>query len=144
MFYETIFLIASIFLGLLGTHSVQAEQCAAKTNMTINPSQQVKAVAAGWLQWLNRSYQFTCSGNSSQLTCSHGSESYTFVYSCNGSTCHVDTYDSAGWRNEAVLSSGQAWNWTWDGTVNGYTTQKCVVDTNHLGNPCIMTYGTCD
>lgn len=129
----------------VSSHQVHAQNCTAKTNMTFTPSQQIKVVSAGWLQWLNRSYTFSCSGTATQLTCAHSSETYTFTYACSGNSCHVEAYDANGWRDEAVFGTGDVWGWTWDGGVNsGYTQMICHANMNNLQNPCTYTYGTCD
>lgn len=120
-------------------------------NRSEDTHQPLMTATATWLQWLNQG-QFTCvfSGTTTHVRCTKsGSQAYDFYYyGCNADgACSAAAYDSHGWRDTAqfsVDSSGQAWNFNWDNyTTYGYVTSVCVPDTNHLNNPCIMTYGTC-
>lgn len=96
----------------------------------------------GWLQWLNRSYTFNCSGTATHLKCTHNTEAYDFYYYCDNTYCYTDVYDVNGWRNEAITNPGDTWNWKWDGWKNGYLQITCLVG---WPNTCTQnTYGTCD
>src|ERR1700742_3311678 len=112
---------------VLGLASVaHADICSTKINLSFAPNTPLRSVVNGWFQWLNGG-NASCSGSSTHLSCTKSGQTYTFDYSCFGSSCYVEAYDSHGWRNEAVMNTGDVWGWTWDGWKNGYLQYSCQV-----------------
>lgn len=138
---KTLTLVLALLLSAPLAH---AEVCTQKQNLTLAPDQPLRSAANGWLQWLNRSYTFTCSGTASHLSCSHNTELYTFDYMCDSAHCYVEAYEgTTHWRDEAIMSTGAVWNWTWDAGANQGRLQDLWVVC--WPNNCSGAhYGTCD
>lgn len=136
---------AILVLSSISTPSTaHADICAPKTNLAPSPSAQLRSVSNGWLQWLNRSYTFTCTGTSTHLACSHSTELYSFDYLCDASHCYVEAYEgTTHWRDEAVMNTGDVWGWTWDAWKNGYLQISCTQQ-NPGSNITTCNYNTCD
>lgn len=135
-------------LVLFSASAAHAQVCTNEvSNRSVNPAQPVFTAAANWLQWVNPSYQFTCTGNASVVVCKHALEAYTFTNGCNGNACTVTANDRYGWRNQATYTkdaSGSAWAFVWDsGAASGWVTYTCQVNPQNLANPCVWSYGTC-
>lgn len=130
-----------LVLSINAASIAHADICSQKTNLSTAPSTPLRSVTNGWFQWLNQSGTASCSGSSTHLTCTKSGVTYTFDYSCAGSTCYVEAYAGGTWRNEATMGTGEVWGWTWDGWKNGILQMSCqVIDPATT----VCTYSTCD
>lgn len=130
---------------------VSAENCTTKiSNKTLGPqaARQTTDATNLWLQWLNRSYQFSCVTTANDgLRCTHGTEVYeTRDKWCAYGMCGVSHYDAWGYRNASswqVMSTGEAWTFSFDGgSPTGYVKALYQADLNNLGQ-FITSYVTC-
>lgn len=140
-------------LGLLVfcANSASAQMCDSRvSNPAEDPGKAAFTAARMWLQWLNQG-QFTCAlvgGDASHVRCTQGSTWYdTIIAGCAGSpvSCtahHFDRNSTTVLRNISTYAPN-SWTYNFQNGPSGYVSMSCIPDLNHLGNPCITTYGTC-
>lgn len=139
--------VAAVAPGL--TH---AQMCDSKvTSPAEDASKPTFSAARMWLQWLNQG-SFSCAavgGDNNHVRCTQGSTWYdAIMVGCAGSpvSCtvrHFDRNSTTVIRNTSLYAPSATWNFTFQGGPAGYVTMSCIPDLNHLGNPCLTTYGTC-